>query len=44
MATEIDGAADIDRKIGIYLDQAVGIALVPVIARLGLVIDVLDDE
>ena len=44
VAGEIDRAIDVDRQIGIDLDQAAEVALVPVVAAPRLVGDVLDGE
>ena len=44
VAGQIDRAIDVDRKVGVDLDQAVVIALVPVVAAPRLVGDVLDSE
>ena len=44
VAAEIDGPVDEDRELRIYLDQAVGVALVPVVAGPRLIRDVLDRE
>ena len=41
---EIDGAVDVDREVGVDLDEAVEAALVPVVATPGFVGDVLDLE
>jgi hypothetical protein len=44
VAREVDRAVDVDRQIGVDLDQAAEITLVPVIATPRLVGDVLDRE
>ena len=42
VAAEVDGPADPDRKIGVDLDEAVGIALVPIVAAPALAGDELE--
>jgi hypothetical protein len=44
VAGEIHGAIDVNGQIGIDLDQAPEVALIPVVAAPGLVGDVLDRE
>ena len=44
MAGQINRAIGIDRQIGVHLNHAVVVALVPVVACPALVRDVLDDE
>ena len=44
VARQVDGAIDIDRQIGVDLNQAAIVALIPVVAAPGLVGDVLDRE
>ena len=44
VACEIDGAIDVDREIGVDLNEAAVIALIPVVAAPALVGDVLDGE
>ena len=39
---EVDGAVDVDRQVGIDLDQAPVVALVPVVAAPALAGDVFD--
>ena len=44
VAGEVDRAIDVDRQVGVDLDQAAEVALVPVVAAPRLVGDVLDGE
>lgn len=44
MAGEVDGAVDRDREVGVDLDEALVVSLVPVVGAPGLAGDVLDRE
>ena len=44
VAREVDRAVDVNRQIGIHLDQASIVALIPVVAAPRLVGDVFDGE
>ena len=44
VAGQIDGAVDVDRQVGVDLDQAAEVALVPVVAAPRFVGHVLDGE